>query len=70
MKSLKLSSLSKMGENLPSVFIHFNGYVLSAGGVQEMHRLSIVQPGMKSRSRSVTVNGSGQGASFTLMAMS
>ena len=29
-----------------------------------MHRLNIVQPSMKSRSRSVTVDGNGQGASW------
>ena len=44
-----------------------NSYVTTAGSVKKKqrytHRLNIVQPSIKSRSRTAMVNGSGQGAS-------
>ena len=46
-----------------------NGYVSTACCVKirsYMYRLNIVQPSMKSRSRSLMVDGSGQGASWQM----
>ena len=51
-----------LDEKNNNVFNNFNGYVATAGVFQAM-ALKTVQPSIKSSSKSVTVDGSGQGAS-------